>query len=149
MTAAQPWKNWNTPTVARMTPAKTVSPPAQAFLVPDAGPAVAGGLVVGADVSAADGEVIGCFSFALTGRNETAAGLRVNRWWTVDVISALWGREPLIATGSRVGESLRTPDTWSMSRILDIERRKPSPALLKMRDRPNQSVITVPPIGPE
>src|SRR5664279_3202632 len=65
MTAARPWKNWNTPTVARMTPAKTVSPPAQAFLVPDAGPAVAGGLVVGADVSAADGEVIGCFSFCL------------------------------------------------------------------------------------
>jgi hypothetical protein len=117
--------------VARMTPAKTVSPPAQAFLVPDAGPAVAGGLVVGADVSAADGEVIGRFSFALSGRCETAAGLRVNRWWSVDVISALWGREPLIATGSRVGESLRTPDTWPMSRILDIERRKPSPALLK------------------
>src|SRR5664279_755405 len=79
MTAARPWKNWNTPTVARMTPAKTVSPPAQAFLVLDAGPAVAGGLVVGADVSAADGEVIGCFSFALSGRCETAADLRVNR----------------------------------------------------------------------
>ena len=92
MTAARPWKNWNTPTVARMTPAKTVSPPAQAFLVPDAGPAVAGGLVVGADVSAADGEVIGRFSFALSGRCETAAGLRVNRWWSVDVISVLWSR---------------------------------------------------------
>src|SRR5664279_2475976 len=102
MTAARPWKNWNTPTVTRMTPAKTVRPPAQAFLVPDAGPAVAGGLVVGDGVSAADGEVIGCFSFALTGRCETAAGLRVNRWWSVNVISALWGREPLIATGSRV-----------------------------------------------
>jgi hypothetical protein len=28
--------------------------------------------------------------FALSGRCETAADLRVNRWWSVDVISALW-----------------------------------------------------------
>jgi hypothetical protein len=80
------------PTVARMTPAKTVSPPAQAFLVPDAAPAVAGRLVVGADVSAADGEVIGCFSFALSDRRRTAAGPQLNRWWRVDVMSAR-GRE--------------------------------------------------------
>jgi carboxylate-amine ligase len=34
-TAARPWKNWNTPTVARMTPAKTVSPPATHLSVAD------------------------------------------------------------------------------------------------------------------
>src|SRR5664279_1682032 len=146
MTAARPWKNWNTPTVARMTPAKTVRPPAQAFLVPDAGPAVAGGLVVGDDVSAADGEVIGCFSFAVSGRCETAASLRVNRWWSVDVISALWSREPLIATGSRVGESL-SQDTRYFVNEPDTRHRaeKAISSAPQMRDRPNQSVITVRP----
>jgi len=33
MIAASPWKNWNTPTVARMTPAKTDRPPAHAVPV--------------------------------------------------------------------------------------------------------------------
>src|SRR5664279_1479978 len=149
MTAARPWKNWNTPTVARMTPAKTVSPPAQAFLVPDAGPAVAGGLVVGADVSAADGEVIGCFSFCLERPVRNSSRPAGEPLVECGCHFGPVGREPLIATGSRVGESLRTPDTRSISRILEIERRKPSPALLKMRDRPNQSVITVRPIGSE
>src|SRR5664280_3854469 len=33
--AARPWKNWNTPTIASMTPAKRVKPVAHGFLVPD------------------------------------------------------------------------------------------------------------------
>src|SRR5664279_4987156 len=87
MTAARPWKNWNTPTVARMTPAKTVSPPAHAFLVPDAGP-VGAGWSVGDDVWAADGEVIGCFSFAWSGRRRN---------------SSRPAGEPLVECGCHVG----------------------------------------------
>src|SRR5664279_350099 len=147
MTAARPWKNWNTPTVARMTPAKTVSPPAHAFLVPDAGP-VGAGWSVGDDVWAADGEVIGCFSFALSGRRRNSSrpageplveggchvGLVVER--TVD-------RPP----GARVGGAAQ--DTRYPVNEPDTRHRaeKAISSAPQMRDRPNQSVITVHPIG--